>query len=276
MTKIVLASSDWSTIDYFVQFLRNFGNTTTHFPVYLSAARIISIASLVQMGSLLLLAGSVLWSLRRRGDIPVFFSGIRWLIPPVVAAILFVLVHTIRTVYMRGWYYSSITPIFLVVLGVLLAFANRRESRATSWSEKVIAAFALGLVLLGGGRLLSPHYGEIDKFAMVQRMNILLPKGSIVGSWNAGVYGYFFERGSVVALDGLVNNEVYPYIVEGRVAEYCKRRGVRYLVDPIGSFDYARPFWQRGTTLVTRSLDPLTQVRGQKEGNWIVLGMIRE
>ena len=34
----------------------------------------------------------------------------------------------------------------------------------------------------------------------------------LVGSWNAGIIGYY-QGGDVINLDGLVNNEVYPYMV---------------------------------------------------------------
>ena len=40
-------------------------------------------------------------------------------------------------------------------------------------------------------------------------MNRLLPEGSVVGSWNAGIIGYF-SRFSMVNLDGLINS--YDYL----------------------------------------------------------------
>ena len=49
---------------------------------------------------------------------------------------------------------------------------------------------------------------RISSYAGAQVMNRILPEGSIVGSWDAGVIGYF-SRFPVVNLDGLVNSYEY-------------------------------------------------------------------
>lgn len=62
-------------------------------------------------------------------------------------------------------------------------------------------------------------------------VNRNLPEDAVVGSWNAGVLGYFARR-PVVNLDGLINNfGLLPYLEERRVAEYVRREGISYLSD---------------------------------------------
>jgi hypothetical protein len=56
------------------------------------------------------------------------------------------------------------------------------------------------------------------------------PEISPVGSWNAGIATYFADR-PVVNLDGLVNDDVYSYVAEGRLAQYLVDRDIRYLAD---------------------------------------------
>lgn len=51
-----------------------------------------------------------------------------------------------------------------------------------------------------------------------------------VGAWNAGVLGFFSDRG-VVNLDGLVNDSVVPNILDNDLAGYLRERGIRYIVD---------------------------------------------
>lgn len=51
-----------------------------------------------------------------------------------------------------------------------------------------------------------------------------------VAAWNAGIVAYFAAR-PVTNLDGLVNDDVYPAVVQGRLAPYLADRGIRYLVD---------------------------------------------
>ncbi len=49
---------------------------------------------------------------------------------------------------------------------------------------------------------------EVHSYTGTQAMNHILPEGSVVGSWDAGVIGYF-SRFPVVNLDGLVNSYEY-------------------------------------------------------------------
>lgn len=51
-----------------------------------------------------------------------------------------------------------------------------------------------------------------------------------VGSWNAGIIGYY-QGGKVVNLDGLVNNSIHPYIMSGKVKEYLRKENIKYIVD---------------------------------------------
>ena len=62
-------------------------------------------------------------------------------------------------------------------------------------------------------------------------MNRLLPAGSVVGSWNSGLIGYF-SRFPVVNLDGLVNSYGYLRAVkEGAVATFVARFGLSHMAD---------------------------------------------
>jgi hypothetical protein len=106
---------------------------------------------------------------------------------------------------------------------------------------------------------------------MAQVMNKLLPEGSIVGSWNAGVYGYFFEKGKVVGLDGLVNNPAYRHIQNHALKEYCIEIDIEYLVDPIGPLRSPQLFWDGGKRPVAESFRVLHGIYGQKEKDSIVI-----
>jgi hypothetical protein len=56
------------------------------------------------------------------------------------------------------------------------------------------------------------------------------PMTARVGSWNAGIIGYY-QGGSVVNIDGLVNNDIYPYAAGNDLAAYWDRKAIRYVVD---------------------------------------------
>ena len=77
-----------------------------------------------------------------------------------------------------------------------------------------------------GGRSL-----EVQSYLGTMVMNRLLPEGSIVGSWNAGIIGYF-SRFSVVNLDGLINS--YDYLranKEGTISTFLTRLGLSHMAD---------------------------------------------
>ena len=58
-----------------------------------------------------------------------------------------------------------------------------------------------------------------------------VPKGSVIGSWNAGVLG-FYSGYPVVNLDGLINSwEFLPYLERRDMAGYIRDQGIQYLAD---------------------------------------------
>ena len=54
-------------------------------------------------------------------------------------------------------------------------------------------------------------------------------KGNIA-AWNAGIIGYY-QGGNVINIDGLVNNDVYPYIVSNSLPTYIYAKNVTYIID---------------------------------------------
>jgi hypothetical protein len=63
------------------------------------------------------------------------------------------------------------------------------------------------------------------------------PPDARVGSWNAGVLGYYATQ-RVVNLDGLINSHgLVPYLAERRTADYVRAKRLRYLSDVDGMFD---------------------------------------
>jgi hypothetical protein len=51
-----------------------------------------------------------------------------------------------------------------------------------------------------------------------------------MGGWNVGIVGYFTD-GKVINLDGLMNDHIYPYALEGTVEQYIDQSRIKYLVD---------------------------------------------
>ena len=56
------------------------------------------------------------------------------------------------------------------------------------------------------------------------------PGNGRVGAWNAGIVNYY-QGGGVVNLDGLVNNDIYPYAITNSSYDYVQKINMRYVVD---------------------------------------------
>lgn len=280
MLRTIVYEQGWTAVNYITQFIGNLANLATFVPFYLYDTRALS---LIPVGIVALLVALTIEALKayRRSDSE---QRSRWiqnakpLLAPLAASILFVLVHTVRGVYMRGWYYMSLVPILLVALGILLdGWArghDRLDSGRRTFGRALLVTATLAMFILALSTLLKPRYGEIDKFRLVQAMNVILPPGVRVGSWNAGVYGYFFEKGTVVGLDGLVNNEAYPYITGRSLAGYCKEKQITYLADPVGSLQFVQRFWSKDDLDIVGSLSVVYSIHGNKEGSRMVVGRL--
>jgi hypothetical protein len=51
-----------------------------------------------------------------------------------------------------------------------------------------------------------------------------------IGSWNAGIVGYY-EGQHIINLDGLMNDEIYPYIKTNQLECYFVKKQINYIVD---------------------------------------------
>lgn len=96
-------------------------------------------------------------------------------------------------------------------------------------------------VMLQAGRYLARH-----------------PLDAYIGSWNSGVVGYYQDGARIVNIDGLVNNDIYPYAVSNTLPDYLHTKGIHYILDFENMFH--PPFTRRGgyeNTAFLTQLEPL-------------------
>jgi hypothetical protein len=145
----------------------------------------------------------------------------------------------------RWWLVSS--EILLVTLSATLTaaavgFIGQRLVSARL--RATVATAALALLIVAHARQTIGFYwdGRVEQYDWnlswndasydaALWINRNVPKGELVGSWNAGALGYYTDR-NVVNLDGLINNFAFlPYLRGDRVHEYVRLRNVRYISD---------------------------------------------
>jgi len=129
---------------------------------------------------------------------------------------------------LQPWYTVHLVVPAAIVARPLIASLRRRAPVLTGAIFLVIAAHHLLLIHpLDGNSGKWPH-----QRAMLDAGRYLKehPLNGRVGAWNAGIIGYF-AGGTVVNLDGLVNDAVIPFVRAGRLEEYLEKQGIRYIVD---------------------------------------------
>jgi hypothetical protein len=244
VSRALAAAHGWTAADAAVKFARNLATVAAYFPVFHlntgSLARAgAANAAVVAVVALVAFASDRREALRRRLAI--------W-IPPLLAGAAFVFVHTLRAIELRGWYYASLLPIAYVVAALVVdqivsILEKGRWPAATLAILPVWATVALALSWRVG---LAERCGEIDGDRMIRAVNAFVPQGTRLGAWNAGLFGYFYQRGEVVDLDGLVDNEAYRHIVDGSLGAYAARRKTDALLDAAGAIDFGKPSWNHG------------------------------
>jgi 4-amino-4-deoxy-L-arabinose transferase-like glycosyltransferase len=241
----------WTMVGYGMKVLRNLGTVATYFPVYHPNSNSFVAASAGNLVIVLALAGGLM--LRYRTDTPenrrAFSSRLGPWVPPLLACAVLVFLHTLRGIELRGWYYASMLPVLYVVLGITGDYVVSRLTMGPGRARPYLLAAGTGflavVLILSLRAELSRRCGEIDSYKMIRAMNKALPDGVLLGSWNAGLFGYFYERGNVVNLDGLVNNSAYDNMMSRSVGNYVSRRKITYLLDAGGAMELWRPYWNR-------------------------------
>ena len=128
----------------------------------------------------------------------------------------------------RTWYFVPAYLMAALIIPVRLYIAIYLIRRLLAPRRQIAAnALSVGVVVIGAAVLLARAgfaepfkwvdrvsgelsiEWEISSYMGVQVMNRALPEGSVIGSWDSGVIGYF-SRFPVVNLDGLVNS--YDYL----------------------------------------------------------------
>jgi hypothetical protein len=277
VTRANLDAQGWSAMDFLLQTVRNLASIVRFFPFYLDNTSTMSFIPLLIAIALGGFALSTIRLLRSREakQAVVMSQYYTSLMPLLVVIVAFVAIHTLRGVYLRGWYYTSLLPFLFLLGGVTteLFVTSTQPKHKLALRRISIVALLPALVVYGESmrRVYTKAIGEIDKYQMVLSMNRVLPEKTTVGSWNAGVYGYFFDRGNIVNLDGLVNNVAYDHIKNRSLGDYCRRVGVTHLVDPVGSFRYWQSYWAKEPTDLLRQGDVIYETPRENVDRKVVL-----
>jgi len=130
----------------------------------------------------------------------------------------------------REWYFIAF-DLFLVI-GVAWLVEKLRESDKLRTSVAVIiVCLVASLYYISWSKVLQDRYYTSNPLLDATLwMNENIPQGSVVGSFNAGIAGYF-STNRLINLDGLVNNRAYEAIRDRRVWQYITSEKIEYFFD---------------------------------------------
>jgi hypothetical protein len=145
----------------------------------------------------------------------------------------------------RWWLVEGELVIVCVTATVASAAAGHvvRTVVAGRFHARFVTVCLCGLVVLSAVPTIRVYWdGEVDRYDWNPSWNDEshraaawlednVPSGALVGSWNAGVLGWYADQ-PVVNLDGLINdNEFLTYLEDERTAEYILDEDIEYLSD---------------------------------------------
>ena len=145
----------------------------------------------------------------------------------IFTIIFYCIFYAFDTGALQPWYSGNvIVPIIILLTGIISAFHSRLSSTFISMILIiVIAAHFYQLYSLK----ITPW---VSQGLLYKAGNYLQqqPLPGKIGSWNAGIVAYY-EGQHIINLDGLMNDEIYPYIKTNQLECYFVKKQINYIVD---------------------------------------------
>jgi hypothetical protein len=255
VARVLAKSQGWTGLDYAVKLARNLATLAAYAPVGRRTATTLAGRAVANAAFVAVLLISAVRHARTApsAERRAWQARLRPWWSLLAAGVVFIAVHTWRAVDLRSWYYTSLVPVVLVTLALVADFiarCSRLRSPSGARRAGVAAAVTLLAILTAGWRVgLAGRCGEMSRYQAVGAVNEALPPGTRLGAWNAGLVGYFYQRGQVVDLDGLVDNAAYRHIVDRSLGAYVAGREIQYLLDADGIASFWQPYWDGGRPL---------------------------
>jgi len=238
----LLETHRWSLGEWAITIALNYIRTVTFVPFGpIAVMRTLAITTVIVIGAVILLLRYGCSFRQSRWN-----PGSGWLLGGLgLAWLAFGLAQSLRMPLLRSWYHGLwMVPATLVAGRLVEALRFGGEShqeRATR--ERLILVGGVALIALGTVNAFAHRGRDAVKYDMAILAARIIPAGTRVGAWNAGIIGFFAPTLRVVNLDGVVNNEAWPYIRDRRLGAYARRTRIAYLVDDLGSYGVWSGYW---------------------------------
>lgn len=178
----------------------------------------------------------------------------------------------------QNWYTANLIWPAFVVLVAGARYIHARFMKEAHFAVLWLSLFAVTafLTLLPNLYPLSeqtapwPHHRTLLEASQYLKNH---PVNGKVGAWNAGILGYALDGTTIINIDGLVNNDIYPYAISNRLPAYLDERDIRYILDFENMF--APSFAARGGYADPSFLARLQPIKTFDEGQFTEFKFLR-
>jgi hypothetical protein len=142
----------------------------------------------------------------------------------ILTLIGYILFYRHNSAALQLWYSANFAaPVALCISGVFYYSFRKMRLFLALTSCALFISIAVSKI----SYIPYPHQAGMLKAGLFLKE---LSNADKYGSWNAGIISYFSGK-RVVNLDGLVNDDVVPYIKNNRLFDYLEEKKIRFLVD---------------------------------------------
>lgn len=146
--------------------------------------------------------------------------------------------YSLNFILIRLWYYAGAKLLFPLAGIWLFMLMDRFIQPERSKLLKNLALTVLVLINLKMFFKINyvfiydlPRISRLGQFVkMTEWMNENLPKGSLIGSYDAGTFSYY-SKNTVINLDGLANTSIIQVSKDNNMEDYIDKTGIKYIVD---------------------------------------------
>ncbi|WP_074653050.1 hypothetical protein [Terriglobus roseus] len=172
----------------------------------------------------LILIGCLIWIATRLPRIRRFWASREaaeqlTLTAAVLGIVFYVGLYSLNSMAMYGWYTAPVTGFVLCIAAS--CFARLRASAAASIVLPLLLLNFAGYVYGGGNAA-----GQYQEVLVGKYLRDHIPMAVLAGG-DVGKPA-FYNRGAMFNTDGLMNNEIVPYLESGRYHCYLLKRGIEY------------------------------------------------
>lgn len=158
----------------------------------------------------------------------------------LITVIFYCAFYAFNTGALQPWYTGIIiAPIIILITGLLALIHSRLSKMLISLIIAILVVLHIHLLYTGKIIPWESQKSLYEAGIYLQQH----PLKQRIGSWNAGIVSYY-EGNHIINLDGLMNDEILPYVKADHLECYILRKQIAYIVDTQNMFnDYHK---QRG------------------------------